>query len=215
MSKEKPLQPLSDEQNQAIAKRVENVKLTADEIQAYRYYCASDLPPIDFSLQARFFTLFLNGTSCRKIAQLNPRFNLGQVVSARIEGKWDQKVQDYADELIEKSRARVLQVHLESIEMIGNAITAANLLNNQKFLTFIQTGNKDDLGELFPDSLYNYEKAVAILKALTQTDKKTGEGGFPVNINIDAKTTSPAIAQSPLSGTDVSSILKLLAAKNG
>lgn len=206
MSKEKALPPLSEEQSLAISEKVRDLRLSQDELEAYRYYCASDLPPLPPTVQDRFFVMFLNGTPLKKIAKLNASYTLGQVVSASIEGKWQAKIQEHTNQLIAISRDRLLQVQLESIQMLGNLITAANLETTKKYFEYLQSGDPNVLGDLKIDSLYQLEKAVNIIKTLTSTDK--GAQGNVLNVNIEGN--AQVTSSKGVSDTDAAAILRML-----
>lgn len=217
MSKEKGLpQPLSEEQNLEIAEKVRGLKLSAKELDAYRYYCASTLPPLAPSIQEKFFTLFLNGTPLWKIHQLNTAYNLGQIVAASIEGRWEARIQEYTNELITRTQERLLQVHAESIEMLAGLVSAANQINQKKLLAFFQSGDEKDLGDAKLDSLHQYEKAVNILKTLTNGgDSKNAPGTNIFQVNVSGKKDAQ-VTGGPISDGDAAAFLRhLLESKNG
>src|SRR5947207_2078520 len=65
-------------------------RLTVDEQIAYDKAVRSGRPGVNVDFGQRMYELYLRGISCEGIALLNPGANLGLVVRARVDGKWDE-----------------------------------------------------------------------------------------------------------------------------
>lgn len=127
--------------------------------------------PLASSLQARFFNMFLQGISCEEIVRLNPGMSLGQVVTARVEGKWDEKRQNHVETLLRETALRLQQTTLEGIDFITTALAAANKLEGDKIKKYLQTGDPKELGEFTVKNWGDYGKLLSLLKTLTGQDK--------------------------------------------
>lgn len=181
------------------------------ERYAFSKWQKSNHPALAPDTQAKLFRLFLNGKSTHEIHRLNPNFSLGQVVDARIKGKWDEKYQQHIDELLNGVKARVQQVTLESIEFVADIISAANQRFGDQIKKYLQSGNPADLGDLQITSLDGYRKAIELLQKLTGLDKQPVKGEMTVLHKADESMqgTKPNIVQS---AEEAAEILKLLLA---
>lgn len=163
-----------DEANELRTLTEEEKALNSRELAAYDY--VNSRPALQQALspdtQAKFFSLFLNGTSCEEIARLNKGVSLGNIVRARVEGKWDLKRAEHIEHLLLTTRERLQQISLESVEFVSNMLAAAHKLYGDKFKQFLQTGQEADLGPFSIHGLKAYKEAIELLKTITGQDKK-------------------------------------------
>lgn len=150
--------------------------MSAREADEYRRYKEGRTRmarhPIAPVTSAKFFELYLTGKSCEDIHRLNPGFDLGQVVDAAVEGRWEDRRREHLDRLMDKARERVLQVQCESVEFVSDLLSAAHRLHGDKLKRFLQTGDPKELGDLQVGSLEQYRKAADVLLKLTGQDKQ-------------------------------------------
>ncbi len=162
---------MSVEREQAIEKAVS--RLSEKERYAYRYYCNSEQPAVAPSLNAKLFQLFLNGKSCDEILRLNPSLSLGQIVAARVDGKWDERRDEHLDQLLTQTSLRVQQVTLETADFVCDLFAVANREHGDKLRRYLQTGNELELGDFRITSLANFKTAIEILQKLTGQERQT------------------------------------------
>jgi hypothetical protein len=186
------------------------VKLDEREEQALVKWQHSQHPAIAPETQARLFRLYLNGKSTHEIHRLNQQFSLGQIVNAKIQGKWDERVEQHVDELLNGVKARVQQVTLESIDFVADLISAANKLYGERIKRYLQTENPEDLGDLQISSLDGYRKAIELLQKLTGQDKQQkGE----VTVLHKADESMQQVSEKVLHSSDEAArVLELLVA---
>lgn len=166
-----------------VVKPVDAIELlNPEEKKAYRLYLAKGDPPLSPKVQAELFSLFLNGSTCEEIVKLNPNFNLGMVVRARVDGQWDLRADEYRDHLFAVVKDRVMQAQMESVLMTADLLTAANIVEREKIKKFIQTRDPRELGSLKIDSIKQYRDVVDLLLKLTGQDKK-------IEVKGEQKTT--------------------------
>jgi hypothetical protein len=174
--------------------------LSPEEARAYRIYLKKNDPPLAPRIQAELFSLYLNGSSTEEIAALNPNFNLGMIVRAKVDGLWDLRRQEHLDHLLSTVKDRALQVQLESVVLTSDMLASANKMFGNKFKKFLQTGDDKELGTLKIDSLKQYRDAVDLFMKLTGQDKK-------MEIKSDTKTTVEFTGK--LSPKEAAALLKL------
>jgi hypothetical protein len=136
-------------------------------------------PPLATSLQARFFSMFLQGIDCSEIVRLNPGMSLGQLVTARVEGKWDEKRQEHIEKLLRDTALRLQQTTLEGIDFMAAQLAAVHKIEGDKIKRYLQTGDEKELGNFSIKDLVGYRQVLSIMKTLTGQDsapqKHTGE----------------------------------------
>jgi len=137
------------------------------------------------------FELFLIGKSCEQIQRANPAFQLGQIVSARIQGEWAQA---------------------QTANLLADMLFVANKLNAAKLEKFLQTGDERHLGNL---RIENVKSLKEVMELLLQT---TGQGGQKrVGGTIEHKHTVENIAsdkkeeEKTADSEEASKILEFLA----
>ena len=176
---EAELQALKDE---LLTKKILSVRLTKEEEHEYRSFCTLGLPHIPPEDELGMFQLFLNGSTSDEICRVNNgKYTKGQIVNSRIEGRWDDKVNEYKSTLLAKQIDRLQMVQVESLNFMANLIYATNRLNNEKILKYMQSGDHKELGDLQIGSLAGYKTAIELLHALSgqRTGVEPGKRGRP------------------------------------
>jgi hypothetical protein len=158
--------------------------LTEREKKHYLAYQRENPSSLAVSTQAQLFELYLHGKTCEEIHALNPRFPLGAIVSACIEGEWDRRKSDHLNSLFSTIRQRVEQVQLESISFIADTLSAAHKEQGEKVLRYLQTGDSSALDKSWVRSFKQYREALEILMKLTGQDKDRDPKGPQAIVNV-------------------------------
>jgi|SRR6185312_8440515 len=183
-------------------------KLDEREQYALTKWQNSNHPPLAPDTQAKLFRLYLNGKTTHQIHQMNPQFSLGQIVQAKVKGKWDERAELHLDELLNGVKARVQQVTLESIHFVADMISAANKMHGEAIKKYLQTEDPADLGDLKITTLDGYRKAVELLQKLTGQDKPNNKGELVVTHKADESMKNTANVMQ--SADEAAEILRLL-----
>jgi hypothetical protein len=132
------------------------------------------------STQAELFTLFLNGRSLKEIRKLNhPRFSLGQICHAAIEGDWENQRKDYLAGLMGKARERLQQIGCEAIMFMGDSLAAAHKMHGDALAKYMQSGNPADQGAFGITSIRQYKEVLELLLKASGADKTSN-----TNLNV-------------------------------
>lgn len=169
----------------------EDVSLDEREAFAYRVWCTKKDPPIAASTQAQFYQLFLQGKSCEEIRRLNPGFQLGAIVAARVHGKWDRERDRHLSDLLVKTRQRVQQTTMETVDVLCDLLAAKNKLYRDKVLKFLQTGDEELIADLKLGDIRGYKEVAEALMKITGQDQQKKVSGT-VNLNVSAAPTPTA-----------------------
>lgn len=179
---------MSKEQIESIEARTE--RLTARERYAYEYWCRSEQPGVAPAFGASMFALFLNGKSCEEIHRLNPGLTLGQVVSARVQGEWDRRRDEYAQDLLDRAAERLEQSTLASADFLQDMLAVARKKHGDALKRYLQDGNEAHLKDTMTvDSIDAFKKVVEALQKLTGQERQQ-------TVRV-IKTEAPAAAQVP------------------
>jgi hypothetical protein len=145
--------------------------------------------------QAKLFALFLNGVDCVEIARLNAGITLGQIIVARIEGKWDDLRQEHVENLLKETRLRLQQVALESVDFVTLQLAAAHKQYGDAVKKYLQTGDTADLGGFSIHGWKSYRDAQDLLKVITGADKteKKSVSGEVLHRHVNEPTSIPAV----------------------
>jgi hypothetical protein len=152
------------------------------------------------------FNLFLLGKTCEEIRRLNQQLQLGQIVAARVEGRWDERREEHLDQLLNATTQRVQQTTLETADFVCDILAVANREHGDRLRRYLQTGDDTELGDFRVTSLTTLKVAIETLQKLTGQDKQQ-----KLTVTGDL-TTRQAPAQEALPSSDqAASVLKLLA----
>ena len=143
---------------------------------------------------AQFYELFLRGSSCEEIQRLNKAFPLGAIIQARLKFDWDQRKSDHMMELQNKVADTVMRSQLETAEYLANMLSVAAKRDNDRLKKYLQTGNKEDLGDaMTPSNMMSLTKAIENLMKITGQDKNikiTKKEELNVNLRSEGGLTS-------------------------
>lgn len=206
------------EQSLALTLDQKKELLTERELREYQIYMRLGQPPMAKSTQAQFFALFLNGDNCEGIVRLNPNgFSLGAVVRARIENDWDMKRREHQANLLQKSREKVQQIVLETVERVSNELAASNKLINDRAKKFLQTGDPAELAGTGIGSQKHLKDSVELLQKLTGQDVKkqqTQVDGFVEHRHVHEQATPTDLpvlpAGKPVAPEDAARALEVI-----
>lgn len=171
--------------------------LTPRELAAYQWLLKRPGPAISPDTQAKWFSLFLQGKSCEKIAELNRGFTLAQVVKCRIDGNWDQRLNEHLNQLLDRVRVQVQQTTLEGVNFIRDQLAVAHKMFGDDLSRYLQSGNKDDLPEFSIKNFKQYKEAVELLKTLTGQDTKKISGEVLHRHSVEEPVPSASRGMSP------------------
>lgn len=179
--------------------------LTPRELHAYNVWRGTERAPLAPSLNAKLFNLFLQGKTCEEIRRLNEALTLGDIVAARLAGKWDERRDEHLDRLLNETSLRVQQVTMETADFVCDLLAAANKEHGDRLRRYIQTGDPKELGDFKIDSLQGLGKAIEMLQALTgQSRKQTVEHRGKVEVDV------PPSHSRPITAEEAGAALKLL-----
>ena len=163
------------QQKESREQALERIKplLTEGELFAWNYWQTSNQPALGSDLNAKLFSLFLNGKRPEEIRRLNPAISLGQIVAARIEGDWDKRREDHLDNLLNATSQRVQQATLQTADLVCDMLAVADREHGDKLRRYLQTGDEKELGDLRVDSIFSLTKTIEALQKLTGQDRKS------------------------------------------
>lgn len=179
----------SESEAQLVADEPESpeARLDAREAYALQAFRASGSPTIAPTLNAKLFALFLNGKNCEEIRRLNPQLTLGQIVDARVHGRWDQLADEHLGQLLRTTAARVQQVTLESVHFLSDVLSGAHKEHADSVARYLQTGDPVHLGAFRIKSVSDYRRTLEGLQRATGQDKKvTVNGQVTHDVQISA-----------------------------
>ncbi len=201
---------MSDEKA-ALTIVVQSRDLTPREEGAYHMHMKSGDVGLSPSLQAELFELYLSGNTLEEIWRRNQALRLGAIVRAFIEGDWQLRRQEYVNALLGSVKDRVQQVQVEAVHFTADGLAVIQKRIGNDLKRYLQTGNKDDLGDAKDWGLHQFKQLVEMLLKLTGQD---GQKTIGVNVKGSVNhTASPAPAaplQGPLSEEQASALLATL-----
>lgn len=194
-----------------IEERIQAFRLSKEEAVAYRYFCQTNAPPLSPDLQEKLFRVYLNGSSCEQIFRLNgKKYSLGAIVSARIEGNWDELIKKNASELISNTMEKVTSARIESVNLLSTLITASIQAESEKVLRYMQSQDPDDLGVFRIEGVKGLKDALDTLDRLLSNGSKGG-GSAATNVLVQGVERISIEESKPAPPDEgVSSILKRL-----
>lgn len=146
--------------------------LSEDEADELQRWLSKEKPPIAVSTAAKLFEIFIQGQTCKQIHKLNPQFDYGAIIHARIRDGWDEKRAEYVAHAYGSIREKVIKAQMDAIEMTANLLSVTAEQNNKKYLKYLQTKDEQELkGSIQIESLKQFKEAVESLQKLTGQDK--------------------------------------------
>jgi hypothetical protein len=186
--------------------KAENL-LSEDDRHILKTFEESGKPGLGPSLCATFFELFLNGKTEREIQKLNPVYDLGAIIQARVKYGWDEKKDKYISELQSGVIARMLQVQMEASNFMADVLAATHKRYGTAIKKYLQSGNADDLQGFDVNNVQAYYKSIeALMKITGQDQKKKIELGGTVNSSVQIKDMS----EKPLTPDQAALLLEIL-----
>lgn len=147
--------------------------LTQREREVLEKWMEAGLPPLAVSRAMQFFELFCEGMTCEQIHKLNPQYELGAIIHARLRDKWDDRLQEYIAQMYGSIRDRVFKKQMEAISFTADVLSAAHKLHGEKIKRYLQTGDEKELaGAIRIDTLKQYKDAAELLMRLTGQDRQ-------------------------------------------
>jgi hypothetical protein len=172
----------------------------------------TEKPPLAPSLNAKLFQLFLQGKGTEEIRRLNPQLGLGEIVAARIEGRWDERREEHLDALLSNTSLRVQQVTLETADFVCDILAVANREHGDRLRRYLQSGDETELGDFRVTTLAGFKTAIEMLQKLTGQDRQTSSKISVVGEVVHRPDSILSVARPPTSA-EATSALKLLLGK--
>ncbi len=172
----------TEEDNKILAPSSEDILTETERIGLAAYRKQGSQMRLSADTQLRLYALFLAGHSCQEIQGLNKAFSLGQILTARLEGKWDQRRTEYLDSLFTTVRSRVQQATLESIGFITDQLAAVHKHYGEKAKRYLQSGDIKDFDGFGAEDIKGYKVLIESLQKITGTEKSPSE----VNVTLPA-----------------------------
>jgi len=160
--------------------------------------------------QAKMFALFLHGHSCEEIRSTNKQYALGQILMARLEGKWDERRTEHIEALYDSVRSRVQQSTMEAIGFVADQMAAVHKMYGDRARKYIQSGDPSDFDSYGANDIKNYKVLIETLQKLTGQEQASTE------VNVTNQIEKEVVIQNqPFSATRAAELISLqLAAKN-
>jgi hypothetical protein len=180
-------------------------RLSEREASALRVWSriSATQPKLSPDTQARFYALFLQGSSFEDIARLNRGFSVGQIIECACNGNWFQQKDDYLEDLLKNVRGIVQQTAVESISFIATQLSAVHKKFGDSAKRYIQTGDESELRGFGIDGIKEYKVAIEALQKLTGQEGKTTQ-----DVTVHHVEASPSTERRALSAIDAASIVK-------
>jgi hypothetical protein len=195
-------------QELTVKERAESL-LNAEDRKILRDFEESGKPGLGPSLCTTFFELFLNGKTEREIQKLNPVYDLGSIIQARVKYNWDEKKDKYISELQSGVVARMLQVQMEATNFMADVLSATHKRYGTAIKRYLQSSDPKDLEGFDINNIQAYSKSIeALLKITGQDQKKKIELGGTVNSNVQISDMS----EKALTPEQAAALLEILAA---
>lgn len=147
-------------------------RLTPRELAAYRFWAKSGQPRLAPTLQAQLFDLFLQGKTVEEILKVNKGLTLAQVTTARVEGEWDLRRDEYLHDLMVNTRSVLQQSTLEAVNFMTDILAVVHKKYGQAARLYLQTGDEKHLKGFDIGSIGQYKAVVEVLQKLSGVDQQ-------------------------------------------
>lgn len=144
--------------------------LTVKELEAYQKHVDSGKPKLHPDKASQFFSLYLQGYQTADIVKMNPGFDLGVVVRARVDFGWDAQKEQYGKNLMDSVRQNVEKTTLEAAQFAADGMAVFRRLAGDHFRKYLQTGDARDLGPFADMNLKHYKEFVDLFMKATGQD---------------------------------------------
>lgn len=175
---------------------------TQKEIELLNQALEEGVRPIADSLATQFYNLFIEGLTCREIAQRNKPIQERDILYLRWKNQWDQKRMEALNVLIQRVSQKLTKGKLEAADFLTTLASAYHKQYADQLLKYLQTGKEEDKPD-FP-SLKYYKEIIELLNKITGEDRK---------IQVDA-VVSHSVNNTINENISQSEFLKFLANQN-
>lgn len=165
--------------NEDLLKKAESI-LDPQDLVAVSAYIAGGKHQLAPDTAARFFELYLNGSSIDEIHRLNKAFPVEAIHIARVKYDWDTSKDLYILELQSSIKQKVLKAQIESTALMTDVLSAAYRMHGDKIKKYLQTGDESAVKGVF-----GVESIAQLLKVVDSLQKITGQSN-----QIKVKTES-------------------------
>lgn len=180
--------------------------LSEKDLATLNAYVAAGGYPLSPDTAAKIYELFLNGSDAHEIHRINPAFPLGGILDAQVRYRWTETREKYASELQVKVRDKVMNVQLQTTDLMADIMSAARKKYGDKLKKFIQSGDEKDL-----DGVLNVGSIKELVKITEGLLKVTGQDRVQKIKTEDVKTLNVnGVDTSDLDEKDAAQILKIL-----
>jgi hypothetical protein len=146
-------------------------RFTVDEQVAYDKFLRSGKARVSVDFNKRLYELYLRGLGCDAIAVLNPGLSLGMVCCARVDGRWDERRDQYTAELLSETNGLLRQTAAEALQFLSLVLAVAHREHGEKLKKYLASGNPDDLGDFRIESFGNYKSVIETVAKLVGADQ--------------------------------------------
>lgn len=147
-------------------------RLTADEHIALERFRRSGQPVLSPTASAQLYEVWMQGLTCEALVKLNPALNLGCIVHARVEHRWDERRDAYLADIYANANDRLKQIGAESLNFLGLTLAVSHKQFGEKMARYLKTGDPNDLGVFQITSLHQYKQVIETIARLTGADRK-------------------------------------------
>lgn len=147
--------------------------LTSYELEAYNKYADSGRPGLSARQADSLYNMYKSGMTCESMSKLpgNEGLQLGMILKARIDYRWDERRQAEASALFSRAKEGVELAQLESIQFVTQAVMAYSQMMGDKVRKYLQTRNEEELGSFKNMSVKQFRELLDMLMMLTGQDK--------------------------------------------
>ena len=188
-----------------------NQLLSVGEYNMLKAYIEGGRHPLSPDTSARFFELYLNGSTCAEIHRLNKAFPYEAILWSRVKYNWDNEKDLYISTLQTQVREKVIKAQLETTNLLSDLLVATNKRHSDKLKRYIQTGDEEELkGVMSIDTIRELGKLSESLLKITGQDRVTknlNENKQTTEVNINTRTDGA----SSLSSEAAAQILSIIA----
>jgi hypothetical protein len=188
-----------------------NQLLPVGEYNMLKLYINSGKHSLAPETCAKFFELYLNGSSCAEIHRLNKPFPYEAILWARIKFSWDKEKDLYILNLQTQVREKVMKAQLETTNLLSDLMVVTSKKHSDKLKRYLLSGNEKDLdGVIGIDTIMQLGKLTESLLKITGQDrvtKNTNETKQTTEVNINTKVDGT----EGLSSESASKILAIIA----
>jgi hypothetical protein len=172
-------------------------RLMPHELAAYEDYRAASKPDLSLDTNKRLYGLYLHGLKVQELADMNPAIPFGALIKARVDGRWDERREEYLGELLGGVGREVKQLAAEAVGFLALQLTVFHHRYGQMMRRYLQTGDEKDFlaaKAAIPDSIRDQKTVIEMLARLLEAGKQPkdappGAGGPLVSVHAGPGAT--------------------------